>query len=90
MNKTEFKKIINSPLTKGEKSILQKMFENEGKEEGELIYSNKQCYLGYDKIDSRILFGLLRKCAISGEKIGNSEYFYINDTGKQRIFRNKS
>lgn len=72
-------------LTKGQKEILQKMKEFKDTDDGELVYEKGSCYLGCDRVDSRIFFGLLRRCAISaesGSEIGRGlERYYINSTG---------
>ena len=75
-------------LTKGQREVLQKMATGPESEEAELVYEDGQCYLGYDHIDSRILFGLLRLCAISLDqysKVGGLERYRINSTGKDLL-----
>ncbi len=76
-------------LTKCQKDILEKMIINRDNEDGELVYEKRQCYLGCDRVDSRILYGLLRVCAISLDQysdINNGmERYTINDTGIQLL-----
>jgi len=75
-------------LTRGQKFVLTRMMANKDDESGELVYESGSCYLGYDRIDSRIFFGLLRKMAISQDQyseIGELERYTINETGEQLL-----
>lgn len=73
-------------LTKGQIEILQKMYDNKDWDSyySELVYEKGTCYIGNDRVDSRILYALLRLCAISLDQysdIGGFERYTINETG---------
>jgi len=75
-------------LTKGQKEILEKMLLNKDNDEGELVYENGICCIGCERIDSRILFGLLRICAISinqYSEVDEFERYTINETGEKYL-----
>lgn len=71
-------------LSKSQRSVLETMLDKRDDWEGELVYSQRQCYLGYDRVDSRIFFNLLRRMAISMDsysRVGDFEIYRINETG---------
>lgn len=77
-------------LTQGQRDVLQQMNSEDSEDDynTELVYENGTCYLGDNHIDSRILFGLLRLCAISLDpysKVGQLERYHINETGRNLL-----
>lgn len=75
-------------LTTRQIDVLETMLANENTDDGELVYERGQCWLGYEQIDSRILFSLVRLMAISLDQysqVGGFERYHINDTGKDLL-----
>lgn len=75
-------------LSKKQREVLKIMLDNQDTDDGELVYEKGQCYLGCDRVDSRVLFGLIRLCAVSlGQysTVGEFERYTINETGKELL-----
>ena len=75
-------------LSLQQRSILLKMRDCDGTDDGELVYEHGVGYLGLDRVGGRTVFALLRFCAISLEpfsKIGEVERYRINETGRKLL-----
>ena len=75
-------------LSEREREVLVLMAEHPDDDEGELVYERGQAWIGDEKTSARIVFSLLRHCAISledGFQVGGVERYRINETGRDLL-----
>lgn len=72
-------------MTPRQREVLVRMRDSE---DGELVYSKGQCWIGYERVAPRTLFALLRMIAVSMDKcskVGECERYHINEIGRELI-----